>query len=265
MSADSGWAERWTLVRRELALWEEAGSTARLWLRDDDAASVTPALIRLCELCKAHAVPALLAAIPSQADGELAGYLSGHPLVEVASHGWTHRNHGLPGRKAEFPDHRPHAEVLRELRWARERTVALFGSQAVPIYVPPWNRISSEVADLLPHAEFCALSTIGRDSVAGLRADVRQINVHLDIIDWRGSRGGRDRDELVEELANHLAWARSNGGTAIGVLTHHLVHDGCAWEFLDELFAETAACRAAQWVRASDLLTARLDGSADPH
>jgi hypothetical protein len=66
---------------------------------------------------------------------------------------------------------------------------ALFGSGALPIYVPPWNRMAAEVANLLPVAGFETLSVIGRNRIAGLYGELGQINVHLDIIDWRGSLG----------------------------------------------------------------------------
>jgi hypothetical protein len=84
---------------------------------------------------------------------------------------------------------------------------------------------------------------------------VHELNTHLDIIDWRGTRGGRDLGALAIELAGHLAWARQNDVPALGVLTHHLVHDEIAWRFVEELFAETAHHAAVRWSRASDLIS----------
>lgn len=258
MTRSRGHAAKWDPFRRELALWGENHAVIRLWLRDDDAVTVTPALVRLCELCAEHDVPSLVAAIPSEADETLADFLWHQPLAEIAAHGWTHHNHGAPGPKAEFPDQRPKSEIVCDLRLARERMELLFGSQALPIYVPPWNRMAAGVANLLPAAGFQALSVIGRNEIAGLRREIRQINVHLDIVDWRGSRKGRDHDELVAELSTHLAWARENNRPAIGILTHHLVHDDLAWTFLKELFAETAHHPAVRWTRVSDLLAAHV-------
>lgn len=243
---------RWTPLREELARWHDANAIARLWLRDDDAVCVTPALARLTGVCTAHAVPCLIAAVPGRTGEDLATFLTRQPLAEVAAHGWTHRNHAGAGPKAEFPLDRPGQEILHDLRSARARISALFGASAVPIYVPPWNRIAPEVARLLPSAGFSAVSAIGRTGDAG--AGPRRINVHLDIIDWRGSRGGRDQDLLIAELAGHLAWSRQNGQPAIGVLTHHLDHDEVAWQFLEELFAETRAHATVRWVRASEIL-----------
>ena len=247
---------RWTPVREELARWQDAGRVARLWLRDDDATDVTPALIRLADRCAASSTPYLIAAIPSQADHELAAFLASQPLAEVAAHGWTHRNHAPEGsKKQEFPIHRPKSEILHELRRARARSDALFGDKSIPIYVPPWNRIAPEVAALLPDAGFRAVSAFGRKPMFAPPSSVHELNTHLDIIDWYGSRGGRDPDALTAELAGHLAWARRNVPSAIGVLTHHRVHDAIAWQFVEELLAETAQHAAVRWSRPSALIS----------
>ena len=243
-------------VREELARWQDAGRVARLWLRDDDAVSVTPALIRLAELCTASGIPYLIAAIPSHADRELATFLASQPLAEVAPHGWSHRNHANEAeRKQEFPPHRPKSEILGELGLARARIDGLFGKLSVPIYVPPWNRIEREVATLLPDAGFRALSALGRKAMFAAPSPLHELNTHLDIIDWRGSRGGRDLAALATELAGHLGWARQNDASTIGILTHHLVHDEIAWRFVEELFAETARHAAVRWSRVSDLIS----------
>lgn len=247
-----GRSARWAPLTAELARWKEAGAAARLWLRDDDAVSVTPALDRLVELCAAFDVPYLIAAIPSRAGRDLAERLAREPLAEAAAHGWTHQNHAGPGPKAEFPVDRPGPEILDALTRARTRIDALFGIKAVPIYVPPWNRMAPELMHLLPKAGFRGISARGR--VSGAREGLPRINIHLDIIDWRGSRGGADPDQLAAELADHLAWSRETGQPAVGVVTHHLNHDHIAWQFLGELFEETAGHPAVRWVRASDLL-----------
>jgi len=244
-------ASRWSALRDELARWARDGAVARLWLRDDDAVTITPALERLVGLCAAHCVPYLIAAVPSDADQTLAAYLSGQQLAEVATHGWSHHNHA-DNTKTEFPVERPVADIVRDLSNARARIETLFGEKAVPIFVPPWNRMAPEAAALLPQSGFRAISALGRERKP--HEHVQTINVHLDIIDWRGSRGGRNPADLISELTDHLAWARQNDRSAIGILTHHLVHDAAAWSFLEELFAETVGHPAVRWVRASELL-----------
>ena len=247
----------WHPVREELAAWSAAGRTARLWLRDDDAVAVTSPLRRLAALATRHRAPVLLAIIPAAATSGLADFLSGEPLLDPAVHGYAHRNHAPPGEKAqEFPLHRG-AEVIRtEFAAGRHRLAELFGTQLTSIYVPPWNRISAEVAQLLPGAGFSAVSAFGNRPLLGPGRRPSEINTHVDIIDWRGNRGGRDPAWLADELAAQLALARAQNRDFVGVLTHHLVHDDAAWRFLELLMAFAAEEDAMQWCRACDLIAA---------
>lgn len=246
---------RWMPVREELARWRGTDCVARLWLRDDDAIAVTPALIRLANLCSAGNVPYLIAAIPSRADRDLPAFMTEQPLGEVAAHGWTHHNHASrEAKKAEFPIHRTQPEILRELARARARIEDLFADKAMAIYVPPWNRIAPEIATMLPDVGFKAVSALGRKPILAMPSRLIELNVHIDIIDWHGSRGGREPDVLATELAAQLSWARTNGRPATGILTHHLVHDEIAWQFMEELLAETAEHPAVRWFRPSELI-----------
>lgn len=246
---------RWAPVREELARWRDTGHVARLWLRDDDAVAVTPALRQLMVLCESHGVTPLIATIPAHATTPLADYLLDGPRGELAVHGWAHVNHALAGSKSqEFPTHRPRQQILTEIEQAKQRVDALTGSRALPIYVPPWNRIAIEVAELLPAFGFCALSAFGPASIFKGEPPLLELNTHVDIIDWRGTRGARDPDRLVGDVAQALRWSRDNGDLPVGVLTHHLVHDEAAWRFLGELFTVTASHPAVRWCRAGELM-----------
>ena len=248
-------ANAWVPFIRELAHWTEAGRIATLWLRDDDAVAITPALERLVMLCEAHRVPALLAVVPAEAKEELAAYISTKPLFEVAVHGFSHSNHARAGsKKEEFPIDRDRGQIEAELTQGRLRLRTLFGPKLTEIFVPPWNRIAVDVAVQLPKLGYRALSALGRKSLLQNPIPVAEINVDLDIIDWRGNRGGRDHAWLAAKLAKQLAWSRSNGCWAVGILTHHLVHDASACRFLEELFAQTVSHPSVRWTRASDLI-----------
>lgn len=248
-------AADWKPVHDELERWSMAGHTARLWLRDDDAVDVTPPLERLIDLCEAAHVPVLVAAVPAPATDALAAYLAAHPVSNGAVHGYAHANHARAGEKAqEFPPYRPVSDITAEIGSGRQRLAAMLGRSLAPIYVPPWNRITAEVAALLPDLGFLGISTFGTTPLFQGPPPMTEINTHVDIIDWRGTRGGRPTDWLASDLAEQLARARQNGRPAIGVLTHHLVHDGAAWAFLERLFEQTRLDPRVQWVRAADLL-----------
>jgi predicted deacetylase len=245
----------WRPVRDELAIWSSAGRKARLWLRDDDAIEDTAPLRRYGGLLAAYDVPLLLAVVPAHATIGLTHYLAGHALFDPAVHGYAHANHAPAGEKAqEFPIGRGPDVIRTELEAGRQRLIELFGARLTGIYVPPWNRISAEVAQLLPDLGFSALSAFGGRSLLDSNPRLREINTHVDIIDWRGHRGGRDHAWLARELAEQLRLAREQGRDQVGVLTHHLVHDDVAWRFLELLLEFAAAQRAILWCRAGDLI-----------
>lgn len=217
------------------------GAQARFWLRDDDATLPTTALDRLLAL----GLPVTLAVIPEPTGAALADRLAG-TMAEVAVHGWAHANHAGPGeKKIELGLHRPLPAVLGELAQGLARLRALHGDRALPLLVPPWNRIAPAVAAGLPGIGFAALSTFGPEP----EAPPRRINAHVDIIDWRGTRRGKDPAALEAEILSRLATGRT-----VGILTHHLAHDRGAWAFLDAL-ARATDHPAARWVSARALMS----------
>jgi peptidoglycan/xylan/chitin deacetylase (PgdA/CDA1 family) len=226
------------------------GHAPSLWLRDDDATDATPALDRYLALLAAHRVPAVLAVIPAGATAALARRLANAPRVSVAQHGYAHANHAPKGgKKAELGAGRPLRLTLDELARGRTRLAALFGDRALPLLVPPWNRIAPEVARaVIAEGLARAVSTFG----GGLaRSGLATVDTDVDIIDWRGGRCGRPHDVLAGEVAAAVAASRLSG-RPVGVLTHHLDHDAAADAFLARLF-QTQAGRT-RWLDGREVL-----------
>ena len=100
--------------------------------------------------------------------------------------------------------------------------------------MPPWNRIDGRLLPSLGEIGFAALSVFGKAKPAPIAV----VNTHVDIIDWHGGRGGKDHGVLAAGTCRaSCEWRREAGSReAIGVLTHHLVHDEIAWLFLERLF-----------------------------
>jgi peptidoglycan/xylan/chitin deacetylase (PgdA/CDA1 family) len=242
----------WQPLRDELAHWLAAGRVADLWLRDDDAIAPTTALDRLLALTAVHAVPATLAVIPARAEQALAGRLSSAPNVAVAVHGWAHENHAPESeKKEELGQHRPPSVVLAELAEGKAVVARLFGERALPLLVPPWNRIARDLLPSLPGLGFAALSVYGRARPEPLRI----VNTHVDLIDWHAGRKCRDHGALVQQLAAELRWRLETGSSEpVGVLTHHLVHDEAVWLFLARLLEITADNAACRWASVRDLI-----------
>lgn len=243
----------WTHLISALDAWQAEGRVAKFWLRDDDAVEPTPALIQLIHLCERHKVPATLAVIPADAGRPLAEYLRGWNDIEVALHGWSHENHAPPDRKKqELGSHRAADIVLAELAAGRERLQSLFGDQFVPALVPPWNRIDNSLLPRLAEVGIRGLSVFGPEKAGVLPA----VNTHADIMDWHGTRGCRPAADIVADVVRRLGEMRAGTG-AMGLLTHHLVHDEAAWQFLDGMLGATASHPACRWYGLGELLATR--------
>jgi hypothetical protein len=244
--------ETWVPLRAELHRWRDAGKVARLWFRDDDAIEPTAALDRLLDLTGSANVPLTLAVIPASTGEPLALRLASERHALVALHGWAHTNHaGADEKKQELGEHRPQDVVLGELRDGTDILQRLFLQQFVPMLVPPWNRISRKLIPSLPALGLQALSIYGR---AKAGSPIALLNTHVDIMNWHGVRGGRPHAELVAELVAELQARFEDDQEPIGLLTHHLVHDAVAWDFVAKLLDETHSHPAVSWVSAGALL-----------
>ena len=249
----------WDALARELDDWHRSDQQPSLWWRDDDAVADTPALRRLLDLADAVGVPLALAVIPGALEDSLLSGLEGRRRVHLLSHGFQHRNHAPAGaKKAEFGAHRPVYELLAEAAMGWERLTALAGDRAVPVFVPPWNRLDERLVALLPHARFGGLSRFGpRRRPDGL-APVIEVNCHVDPIAWRRDRQFLGTAETLARLTAHLA-ARRTGAVdrdePTGLLTHHLAVDAAGWSFLAELLRFLAQRDGRHWLSAKEVFS----------
>lgn len=222
---------------------------AALWLRDDDAVEPTDPLARFLALTSARSVPVTLAVIPEESGVALEAYLDGFEGIEIALHGWSHRNYAPAGeKKQELGGHRPAALVLAELSSGFAKLSALHGERMLPMLVPPWNRIAPALLPSLPGIGISCLSVFGPEKARG----IAELNTHVDVMDWHGTRGGRPADILHAEIAARID--SMGDGQAMGLLTHHLVHDAAVDDFLEGLFALTAGHPGCRWLPASALV-----------
>ncbi|MBW9062980.1 polysaccharide deacetylase family protein [Rhizobium herbae] len=238
------------IITEELDRWQQAGKVARFWLRDDDAVEPSEPLERLLEIAGAFSVPLTLAVIPAHTGDGLARRLEREPLCAVAVHGWSHVNHaGADEKKQELGRHRPASDVLGELQRGFNHLADLHPNRFVAILVPPWNRIDAALVPQLAGLGFEGLSVYGPEKPSALPV----VNTHVDVMDWHGTRGGRDRMTLAAEIVARLGHMFDHAGS-LGLLTHHLVHDEAVWDFLKALFESTARHPGCRWCRVTHIL-----------
>ena len=229
----------WSALHNELKEWERAAQTFPLWWRDDDAIADTPALRALADTSLRAGLPVHIAVIPAHADASLALCLSTRAHVIPLVHGWAHENHAPPDqKKAEFGAHRPLDALSSDADRGFGKLHGLFGSRLQPVFVPPWNRISDDLIPVLPKLGFRALSTATPRKTVWAAVGLKQINTHIDPIDWKGTRSLIDEAVLIDRITRLLQDRRSgktDRSEPLGLLTHHLVHDPAIWSFCERL------------------------------
>lgn len=251
---DAAATAEWPDLVNELDRWGNAGRIAAFWWRDDDAVAMTPALARLLSI--AGTAPLALAVIPAAAETELAAAFGPLPQVAVLQHGWRHVNHAKAGKKSEFPPGRPPRDVAADLAAGRARLAALFGARALPVLVPPWNRFDAGFVPLLARAGIASLSVMAPRPEPLATSEAAAVDVDTDLVAWKGDRGFIGTAAALGGILAELRRRRlgvGNPAAALGILSHHLVMDDAAAEFLAQLRELIGAHRAARWADIREL------------
>ena len=244
----------WTRLERELDIWAGQGRHATFWWRDDDAVEPTAELDRLLGLAQRADLPVALAVIPAHASVALGRHVAGLANVNVLQHGYAHRNHApVTAKKSELGDTRPIREMCDELLRGQSAMAALFATQALPVLVPPWNRVAPDLIQRLPELGFRGLSTHLARPARRAAPGLIQVNCHADLMRWKEPRGFLGTAQSIELIVAHLTarrQGRSDPDEPTGILTHHRVHDAPLWDFLEDLLALLNTHPAAQFMAA---------------
>jgi hypothetical protein len=240
----------------ELRRWRAAGRTARLWWRDDDASgSATPQdrllLDRLIELSSATGTPVALAVVPAGDLSGLAMRLDDVELVSVTQHGADHQNRREGPAAGEFPHDWSQGQVAEALAAGWSRLAPM--PRLLKVFVPPWNDVHPRLEQALGAGGYAGWSADGLVSASGT---CPRLDVHLDLMRWRGGPRFRGSGKLFAALADELRRRRRAGlwDAPIGLLTHHLAHDAAAWGFLGDFLGWSAAQPELSWVSLRELL-----------
>jgi hypothetical protein len=266
-SPGGSWDETaWSAFADELAAWRAAGRPAAFWWRDDDAGPSDGHLGRLIGLAEKTGVPLGLAVVPAWLEPGVAAAVRAAPAaVAVLQHGWAHVNHEpvrAPGtgrlRQAECGDARPAAVALAEIAQGWQRLAETYADRALPVFVPPWNRVAPAVRTALPGLGYRALSAFGPRDGAGPVAGLGILNCHVDPVVWREGRRFAGATATLDRLRGELT-ARRRGqidpAEPIGLLTHHRVMTPDQWTFLEEWLERLRRHPAATFPAIPDLMT----------
>ncbi|NIX76838.1 glycosyltransferase [Microvirga terricola] len=249
-------AVNWSTLTDALDGAKDEGCALGFWWRDDDAVAHTPELDRLLDLVGRYEAGLALAAIPHALTPSLALRLAGEDRVFALVHGSRHTNHAPPSeKKAEFGDHRPVDVMAHEAGEALRTARMSLGEKLLPVFVPPWNRISPSLGPLLSREGYRALSTFTDRKTLCPAPDLVQINTHVDPIDWHGSRSVLEPAQILTALSEAISrrfTGAADRNEPIGILTHHLVHDEAIWIFCERLLAYFAA-RNIHFLRIDEL------------
>ncbi len=245
----------WRSFTEEIWRWRDMGRRVEFWWRDDDAERMTPALSRLFDLVAQVKVPLALAVVPGGCEKGLLD--SADPSVAVIQHGVDHLNRAESGgKKTEFPADEPIDAALQRLAMGRAGLEAVAGFRALPVLAPPWNRFTAGLIPHLSRAGYSGISTYGVRATADAAPGLRQVNTHVDLIDWKGGRHFAGEEAVLRQAARHLEMRRTgqaDSAEPTGWLTHHAVHDEAAWQFLARLFELTGNAEGVTWLRPADV------------
>src|SRR6516164_11814647 len=226
---DSATTVGWPNLVDELDQWRDAGRVATLWWRDDDAATASNRLDRLVSI--AGEVPISLAVIPAAADLGLAAWLtcpSRSPRLAVLQHGWCHVNRAVNPKKSEFPPERSRTAVASDLATGRARLTALFGTRALPVLAPPWNRFASCFLLLLPACGLGAISRAKPRRTPWPAPGIAEVNVHIDLVAWAEDRGFIGEEAALRKIVRQvqsLGLREVEPHETTSIFTLHLVQD----------------------------------------
>jgi len=275
----------WHSLLQELDAWAVAGLEVTLWWRDDDASEPSRALWRLRDVAEAVGGPVTLSVIPARVQPGLVSMVAGWPDVIPVQHGFTHINHALGrNRQAEFVKTRPIGEMIADIQTGDRIMKDVFENRALPVFVPPWNRMPGLLTKALAELGFVGLSihspqdcrvdrrslrALARTAVAMASAPfangfnghgqrlsgsgaktILTIGATIDVIDWRYHRFLGEYlvlDHVIDHLRRRRL-GRINRAYPTGLLTHHAVMDADAWRFIEHFVATTRIHPAVRWL-----------------
>lgn len=140
------------------------GQLPPLFFRADDIGAAGQAFDALCKLFRNYQVPLAMAVVPAWlSDARQGRIFSSAPLEEPLwswhQHGWRHINWQQNGPECEFGNDRAPERQHEDILQGRQKMERIFGQHFVPVFTPPWNRLSAATVKILRNLQFRGIST----------------------------------------------------------------------------------------------------------
>lgn len=210
--------------------------TSNVFFRADDVGAGGRAFEALCQLFQHHKLPLAMSVVPAWLSAARQRQLFEcapleEPLWGWHQHGWRHVNWQRSGKKAEFGDHRPFEKQWRDIWQGRQKMLDVFQDHFIPVFTPPWNRLSASTIKILQQLDFKAVS-IPKPLPKGLKGPMglKNLRIQLDL----HTRKAKDRELDFHNLLGELTAALGRKEPS-GIVIHHQRMTLFAFKFLDEL------------------------------
>jgi hypothetical protein len=209
-----------------------------VFFRADDIGAGGQAFEALCRLFREHQVPLGLSVVPAwlssaRKDQLLAAAPITEPLWGWHQHGWRHVNWQRTGKKSEFGEQRPLEKQWRDIMNGQQKMQAIFGEHLLPVFTPPWNRLSLQTVKILQQLDFKAVSLDGPLPRGGKGlSPLRNLRVAVDLHTRKSRNPHEDFESLLGDLASVVAKKEPTG-----IMVHHHRMTLFAFHFLDELLS----------------------------
>ena len=225
-------------LEKEINRLDSENKCMEIWWRDDDLEAPSHSLENMISVSDNINLAPLLAVIPARASKQLVKLLN-QCNINIAMHGLNHYNYEpLTRKKAEFGSFRPIEAQWKDLEKGISHLEQLFGDLFLKCFVPPWNRINSELAKTLPSFGISSLSTFSSRKGATPVPGLLQVNTHVDVIDWKENRSFIGAELMAGKIAGELQNCRTGtieNPEPIGLLTHHLMMSIDDWKEFQEV------------------------------
>lgn len=245
------WRERLTETVQRLP----GRNKVRVFFRADDIGAGGHSFQALCALFREHAVPLALAVVPAwltdvRIDQLFASAPPDEDLWGWHQHGWRHVNWQKTGKKSEFGNQRPLEKQWKDIWQGHMKLMLVFQARLLPVFTPPWNRLSAITLGVLDQMGFKAVSTTDPLPKTGKNAPrLKNFRIGIDLHTRKNPDGAADYDLLLHELSS--AFSKD---APVGLMIHHQRMTPFAFAFLDELILRLRASERAEFVSFGDLL-----------